>query len=1397
MSCDKNEWEKEGYTVDNLIDLDSSDLDSDIKPLDFDILKTEERNKINASSWGKGSNNIIESNYTVIDTSRKNPKKIKKTRREKKAEREAAIPINPRTGKPYIKPGRKKIKGCIIAFSVLLFVFVILPISLFLIAGDIITRAFLDMGFFRVISTINSINSTPSRRQINNLIGERQTDAHRIQFEDSLRDQLFLNSNVAIPYDIFVDTLLENSLNGGNEYNGVAPQHGVLREELLLTALRDNTSITNEQYEAADNNPLFAVLYDILQRENMNLNALNAYDGSARPLTTNGLMLGAFIDHLLTLSGNAFNENQNNINGFSPLAVMAHTSVAAIRFMGTPDIPVVRLIGEFNLRELIRLAAGDMTGDNFWINFLVNRTFSDRIFITMDLSLPQPAVGSPTIGIRFNNLNDNRMERAFNLVNAIMDTINSMGRDEEGRLPILRIDVPFLTSRERYELGDFEFFDLQEFLDDFISERTERFMPYVHEHINFARVEEGYISLDILDSAIMVMGINDGREEHLRIRSQDIYFSMRYLLISHYVQNQQHTFLNQWREEGQEDTRHSMTPVANAALVSYQDEFLAEFRQMFALSDEVTFSTLAGLMGIGDSSDPMDFLGYLEISQFVHLANQHDDYSRLTVTDRMLGAIFQYFLETVLDSEDEILHQMSPSVSHVFLREDTDGHQWFEVAFRINVLGVEVIPPFVRDILPNLLPPQGMSLTATIDITPYRDIGYIDVPNPDYPNYSSYPYLQERVPHKTGEIRANNLNLNESNHVINIINRFANGRFSIPELLNSVEVPFRDIVNSMVEFIPGLVLVQSRDIAYRIESSMQFGSMFEIVIDQMNQLATNDNDKLLDTYDYTAVEQLRSIIIEIWDITPEDFIGKGANDDYSEFIDNAIDAFYLINLPEGISVVGLYDRIREGEFDAVNIDRRRMAYDNRDMEELYLFFGERDFSAIMRKALQDQIEVSGESTHVLEGFTEVAGVKIRPDLSHYDAGIDYSPYGSITMVIKANLWNIMSEHADARFNSLIPEAMYFSFEFYISDVKCSIECIQISGDCGEYCEPYFGATLSINDMAEGSIEFENLMRIVRLVNGGIDPFDITDLRQEAGRAAYIEIERMRENAGLDNVRFRTREVYCEDENDYILEHGLEMRSIFHILASRRGSNPGDLDAEEIRAAIQGLWSICGRPGGYRYRTVRNPKYGNPDYPNAEPFLAPEKYYLEDFTSKGSSHNFDMNDIVWNEIPYSQPTIIDIAQPIDDYKFGWLLRDGFSGFITNPFESLFNPRNPFAYDSYRLVQFISSGNTISLTFEIAYNRQFFETGSYRNYWDFIPDYMYLTVDLTRASLADPFEPSAFIINQLTPEQQRQLFILTGFNVSVLYDIIGNAAAVLNSLPFVFGNGIVEIPSGILS
>jgi len=867
------------------------------------------------------------------------------------------------------------------------------------------------------------------------------------------------------------------------------------------------------------------------------------------------------------------------------------------------------------------------------------------------------------------------------------------------------------------------------------------------------------------------------------------------------VQNGNHTFLNQWREEGAEDTRHSMTPVANATLISYQEEFLAEFRQMFALSDEVTFSTLAGLMGIGDDTDPMDFLEYLEIGTFVYLASQDDDYSRLIVTDRMLGAIFDYFLNMVLDSEDGILYQMSPSVSHVFLREDTDGHQWFEVAFRIDVLGVEVIPPFIRDILRNLLPMEGMSLTATIDITPYRDIGYIDVPNPDYPNYSSYPYIQERVPHKMGEIRANNLNLNDSNHIINIVNRFTNGGFSIPELLNSVEVPFRDIVNAMVEFVPGLVLVQSRDIDYRIESSMQFGSMFEIVIDQMNQLAINDDDKLLDTYDYTAVEQLRNIILEIWDIAPEDFIGKGANEDYEAFIDNAADAFYLINLPEDIGVVGLYDRIREGEFDAVNIDRRGMAYDNRDMEELYLFLGERDFAAIMRKALQDQIEELGEHTHVLEGFTEVVGIKIRPDLSHYDAGVDYSPYGSITMVVMANLWNIMSEHADARFNSLIPEAMYFNFKFDISDVNCSIECIPISGDCGDYCEPYFNAALYINDMAEGSIEFENLMRIVRLVNGGIDLFDITDLRQEAGRVAYIEIERMRENAGEENVRFRTREVFCEDEGS-ILEHGLEMLSIFHILASRRGSYPGDLDAEVIRAAIQGLWSICGREGGYRYRTVRNPKYGNLDYPNAEPFLAPEKYYLEDFTSKGSSNNFDMSYIIRYVLQEpSQPLTNPLIQKtIADYEFGWVLREGFDDFILPPLTIppawVFNP-NPFAYDFYSLVQFISSENAlgetvVSLTFEVAYSRQLFEAGSYRNYWDFIPDYMYLTVDLTWNDLTNSFEYDDFIINQLSSEQQRQLFILTGFDVSVLYGIIGNAAAALNSLPFEFGDGTVTIP-----
>jgi len=431
-----------------------------------------------------------------------------------------------------------------------------------------------------------------------------------------------------------------------------------------------------------------------------------------------------------------------------------------------------------------------------------------------------------------------------------------------------------------------------------------------------------------------------------------------------------------------------------------------------------------------------------------------------------------------------------------------------------------------------------------------------------------------------------------------------------------------------------------------------------------------------------------------------------------------------------------------------------LAHDTRTLQELQTFIVDADLAAILQYRVLDNATLGVE-------YIELAGLTTSPILNNgnndYLLTTHYSPFGKMSVVFRIDLHTLFYDYNIAFLNALIIDALYIEINFYISPETQNYAL----DEYGEIYYFYYYASVYANSLPHTHDEIISLFNIVRFfTNSNID---IDNLIRSAGREVFSFFYDMRNSWASENINFANRITYIDGVRK--TQTGILIASIFDLLASTHyGTN-----AKDLQYAIQGMFAY-----------------------NAY---------------AGNSRNFVRDNLVLNPIQNYSPSVLP-NMIITDNAFGALL---VSDWI-NQFAPLNN--NIFVDNSgcnrYSLVQFNSTTNSrLYFTFRTYVDTVYdFTQDRYRGFNSLMPDYLYFTFAIEHLPLnasgynfrqANYDYDRLFRINNLSYQQQKQLFMITGYDYnSFITAKIFECLEFLNTLTIgdlSFGGGVVTLPSTI--
>jgi len=435
-----------------------------------------------------------------------------------------------------------------------------------------------------------------------------------------------------------------------------------------------------------------------------------------------------------------------------------------------------------------------------------------------------------------------------------------------------------------------------------------------------------------------------------------------------------------------------------------------------------------------------------------------------------------------------------------------------------------------------------------------------------------------------------------------------------------------------------------------------------------------------------------------------------------------------------------------------------IAHDTRNASELYIFIQDADFGAILRDRFLANLDVE------IADYLELAALSSIPYIADFDpyslqkGQILHSSYGELRVTFRIDIADLLYGFNIPFIASLVIDALYIDLIFNISEEGRRFELDEEQGFAYYY---YYSASIFVNNLPLENEDIQSILRIGEFFSGL--SLNVEEITRAAGRELFRFFRDMNDSWFSQNINFGFLSL---GNGKY--QTGIVIASIFHLLAGV--NTEANLDAQTLQSAIQGMFSY-------------NSEFGN-------------------------SRNFNRDYLIVNPIQGDLTTIMMSVAFGDgvlaDYEMGYFLN---SPFIANTFGS-----NPFVSsdNSFSLSQFNSvatSPTTARLYFTFNLNvaaSDYLIAGGGKGLGAFIPDYLYFTFVLewnyydhdcgNRYKAVNYDYTRAFKINNLSFEQQRQLFNFTDYDYSYLITgPINRSLAFLNygHLNILYGNGVVTV------
>ncbi len=384
-----------------------------------------------------------------------------------------------------------------------------------------------------------------------------------------------------------------------------------------------------------------------------------------------------------------------------------------------------------------------------------------------------------------------------------------------------------------------------------------------------------------------------------------------------------------------------------------------------------------------------------------------------------------------------------------------------------------------------------------------------------------------------------------------------------------------------------------------------------------------------------------------------------------------------------------------------------------------------EFGAILNAEISGR---AGEFNNI-EGFTEIDGIRLTPQITDAN-GLGTDNDGYLTIVIRVDN-SVFLEAESVKYLSMLPNDIFFALTFDVSESGAVLQ----DGYTGDesIVKYYYPSALKINNMyvpAETDDpsdplfkDYENFSRILTVVNGGENPFDVSGVQYDFGCAIWEHFDKVRDAIGENNLKFTAKD--SDNDPDVIdIEYGFLFGSVYDFLAD---THEDDLTAENIKAGIQGMYpydDACPNPNNYDYDLL---------VPDGEQLLDPAP-------------------------------ALELGRTYDDNEFGAILKDGSE-------LGLSGDNNPFSGGKYEIIRFsVATDETVptlthlAITLKMNVERNTDDFGDFRDgFWGFMPEEVYFTIYVDFDGLDYSASSDAYKLNLLTQAAEEELLEVTGFNM----------------------------------
>ena len=832
------------------------------------------------------------------------------------------VVVDKNQGSKKDKTKKKKKKSCCLTcFLVFLITSIVLFAALVGVGcyvGNIYTTQYLGMSIGECFQVVGGLYSPKEKKIVTNAYDEeKDLDA----FEAQLKHAVFLKEDTEIDYE----EILELALSGlkKSENNAGSRADGDVSDG----------EISSGDEESGEFDAITSFVAELFKKENIDFERLENYDESKHSdylMKISDKGVAAFINEILGIvlkgdtlkdlvadsDGANFDLSEYGIDDITQIVKLRQiildkqtravtiTDEDGERHADTKEVTMLTATVQVKLIDAAKCVLDKFIGKSILSSMAllaVRPILPNNLYLTVGIGLDYET----DIVIKLNNIDD---EKKLALTYKLLDNINK---------------------------------DSDKSFKDTINETVrEALFPTIKSVTDFAdlsKVKDGTLEVDLFATVIDSTGINDDAEPGQEITSKELLSTLGGILGSDYKNaiDPVHTYKNQYKSTASDTeynekygTVYDPAVKDETKLVDYENECLNEIAEKYALNldpdgtpgsgDEIEFADLMAMFGVGSSDTQPVLTDLIKDSKdkLSELLGEKFENLRVVINDRMMGAILSATMDNILQDNDFASYDLE--VEQVIISTSTGAvnRQFIEMGLSAGISSLfSEVDGSLASILSAFLPERIM-LSVKLDIT--RGLG-----DGEYA--------------KT-EIKYNDLTAQRTENVLKVIGKFA-GSLDIDNILEQIETPVRDMLNTMYETI-GSVRFE--------DSALVLPDIFTTISDM---LFKDENGSAVATG-----EEIRDVLKGLDGSDDEGFVeslgvsAPAAN--YQHFADDIKGKYYIKGSEKADTFDEIFNLVDITGFKSDRFDIDELQHDKRAAEELKPFISDGELAKIFADAIE-------------------------------------------------------------------------------------------------------------------------------------------------------------------------------------------------------------------------------------------------------------------------------------------------------------------------------------------------------------------------------------------------------------------------------------------------------------